>query len=264
MPRICIRERDSAKIRAKLADPERRTNRSARRYLLTRLLKCGNCGEYLVSRPRSDGQRRYVCASGPGFSGCGHLYITADEVEAWVLDACFYRLDSPQLAATLDNRNPATSDLAGSGDMLPRWPNRGCGWTAWRRRGSLLLMRQAIKTPNAPTSPLFSQAVKAGGHIYLSGLVGVDVSTGRLAGQTIKEQTRQALMNCQAVLRAAGATLEDVVEVGVLLTNPDDFAGMNDEYATWFQDAPPTRYVAKLGVDVPGVLVSIRMTAFVG
>jgi site-specific DNA recombinase len=100
-----IKPSDSAKIRAKLADPERRTNRSARRYLLTRLLKCGHCGEYLVSRPRSDGQRRYVCASGPGFSGCGHLYITADEVEAWVLDACFYRLDSPELAASIDSRN---------------------------------------------------------------------------------------------------------------------------------------------------------------
>jgi len=125
-------------------------------------------------------------------------------------------------------------------------------------------MRQAIETPNAPTSPLFSQAVKAGNFIYVSGLVGVDVSTGKLAGQTINEQTRQALMNCQAVLLAARATFEDVVEVGVLLTNPDDFTGMNDEYARWFQDAPPTRYVAKLGVDVPGVLVSIRMIAFVG
>jgi 2-iminobutanoate/2-iminopropanoate deaminase len=124
-------------------------------------------------------------------------------------------------------------------------------------------MRQAIKTPNAPTSPLFSQAVKAGDFIYVSGLVGVDVSTGKLAGPTINEQTRQALMNCQAVLLAAGATFEDVVEVGVLLSNPDDFAGMNDEYATWFRDTPPTRYVAKLGVEVPGVLVSIRMTAFV-
>jgi enamine deaminase RidA (YjgF/YER057c/UK114 family) len=48
-----------------------------------------------------------------------------------------------------------------------------------------------------------------------------------------RQQTRQALLNYQAVLRAAGATLEDVVEIGVLLTNPTDFAGINDEYATW-------------------------------
>jgi enamine deaminase RidA (YjgF/YER057c/UK114 family) len=111
---------------------------------------------------------------------------------------------------------------------------------------------------------LFSQGVKAGGHIYVSGMVGTDVSTGKLAGSTIQEQTRQALNNCQAVLRAAGATLQDVVEVGVLLTNPMDFAGMNDEYATWFPVEPPTRYVAKLGVEIPDVLVSIRMTAFLG
>jgi hypothetical protein len=99
--RPIISRSDSAKIRAKLADPERRTNKSARRYLLVRLLKCGLCGEYLVSRPRSDGQRRYACAAGPGFSGCGHLYVTAAEAEAWVLDACFYRLDSPELAAAM-------------------------------------------------------------------------------------------------------------------------------------------------------------------
>ncbi len=66
------------------------------------------------------------------------------------------------------------------------------------------------------------------------------------------------------MLQAAGATLEDVVEVGVLLTDPTDFGGMNDEYATWFPAEPPTRYVAKLGVEIPGVLVSIRMTAVLG
>jgi hypothetical protein len=53
------------------------------------------------------------------------------------------------------------------------------------------------------------------------------------------------------------------VEVGVLLTDPTDFAGMNEEYATWFPAKPLTRYVAKPGVEIPGVLVSIRMTAFV-
>jgi 2-iminobutanoate/2-iminopropanoate deaminase len=125
-------------------------------------------------------------------------------------------------------------------------------------------MREIIKTPNAPSSALFSQAVKAGPNIYISGLVGVDVSTGKLAGPTIQEQTRQALTNCQAILQAAGATLTDVVEVGVLLSNPADFDGMNAEYATWFRTDPPTRWAAKLGAEVPGLLVSIRMTAYVG
>ena len=125
-------------------------------------------------------------------------------------------------------------------------------------------MREVIHTPSAPSSPLYSQGVKTGGYIHVSGLVGIDVTTGNLAGPTTQEQTRQALTNCQAVLQAAGATLQDVVEVGVLLTNPTDFAEMNDEYATWFPAEPPTRYVAKLGVEIPNVLVSIRMTAFLG
>jgi len=125
-------------------------------------------------------------------------------------------------------------------------------------------MREIISTPEAPGSPLFSQGVKAGQHVYVSGLVGVDVKSGDVAGATIQEQTRQALTNCQAVLAAAGATLDDVVEVGVLLTNPADFAGMNEEYANWFPAEPPARYAAKLGAEIPGILVSIRMTAFVG
>jgi 2-iminobutanoate/2-iminopropanoate deaminase len=125
-------------------------------------------------------------------------------------------------------------------------------------------MRESIGTPDAPGSPLFSQAVKAGGFVYVSGMAGLDPVSGALAGPTITDQVRQSLTNCEAVLRAAGATLDDVVEVGVLLTNPADFAELNEEYGAWFPSTPPTRYVAKLGVEVPGLLVSIRMTAFVG
>jgi 2-iminobutanoate/2-iminopropanoate deaminase len=125
-------------------------------------------------------------------------------------------------------------------------------------------MRQVISTSDAPSSPLYSQAVHAGPFVFTSGLVGIDPTTGELAGPTIQEQTRQSLTNCRTVLESAGASLHDVVEVGVLLTNPADFAGMNEEYTTWFPAEPPTRYVAKLGVELPGLLVSIRMTAYVG
>ena len=90
-----------------------------------------------------------------------------------------------------------------------------------------------------------------------------DLRRPRLAGDTIQDQTRQALANCQAILQASGASLDDVIEVGILLTNPADFTGLNEEYARWFPSEPPTRYVAKLGVELPGLLVSIRMTAFV-
>jgi 2-iminobutanoate/2-iminopropanoate deaminase len=125
-------------------------------------------------------------------------------------------------------------------------------------------MREVIATPDAPSSPLYSQAVRAGNHVYVSGTVGLDVTTGALAGPTIKEQTRQALANCETILHAAGATMDDIVEVGILLTNPGDFAEMNEEYAARFPANPPSRYVAKLGVELPGILVSIRMTAVVG
>ena len=123
--------------------------------------------------------------------------------------------------------------------------------------------RQIITTPDAPSSPLYSQGVKAGQHVLVSGIVGIDPRTGSLAGDTIQAQTRQALTNCHAILQAGGASLDDVIEVGVLLTNPADFAGLNDEYARWFPSEPPTRYVAKLGVEIPELLVSIRMTAFI-
>jgi 2-iminobutanoate/2-iminopropanoate deaminase len=123
------------------------------------------------------------------------------------------------------------------------------------------MTRQIIRTPDAPSSPLFSQAVKAGSTIYTSGIVGMDPKTGQMAGTTIQEQTRQAIRNCENILRAGGATLADVVEVHVLLTRPADFAGLNEEYARHFPTDPPARAVARLGVEIPNVLVSIKMVA---
>jgi 2-iminobutanoate/2-iminopropanoate deaminase len=122
-------------------------------------------------------------------------------------------------------------------------------------------MRQIIRTSDAPSSPLFSQAVRAGSTLYLSGIAGIDPKTNQLVGTTIQEQTRQAFANCDTILRAAGATLDDVVDVLVLLTRPGDFAGLNEEYARHFPTNPPARAVAKLGVEVPNLLVSIKMTA---
>jgi 2-iminobutanoate/2-iminopropanoate deaminase len=124
--------------------------------------------------------------------------------------------------------------------------------------------REALRTDAAPSSPLYAQGTRSGPFIHVSGMVGIDPATGQLAGPTIGEQTRQALANCSAVLEAGHASLDDVVEVGVLLTEPDDFAGMNEAYAEVFATDPPARYVAKLGVVLPGVLVSIRMTAVTG
>src|SRR3954453_8685766 len=99
-----ISAKDGAKIRALLANPERRTNKAARRYLLGGLLVCTHCGERLGARPRSGGKRRYACAKGPGFSGCGRTYINAEQVEQFVAAAVLHRLDSPELQAALEGR----------------------------------------------------------------------------------------------------------------------------------------------------------------
>ena len=123
------------------------------------------------------------------------------------------------------------------------------------------MQKQIIHTPEAPGSTLYSQAVKIGATIYVSGIVGIDPKTNHMAGSTIQEQTRQALLNCESILRAGGAKLENVVDLQVLLARPSDFAGLNEEYAKFFPTDPPARSVGKLGVELPNVLVSIKLTA---
>ena len=125
------------------------------------------------------------------------------------------------------------------------------------------MKKQIVRTEEAPSSPLYSQGVRVGSTIYVSGMAGIDVATKQLAGATIQEQTRQALRNCKAIVEAGGGRLEDVVQVTVLLANPADFAGMNAEYAKVFATEPPARAVTKLGVELPNVLVSIMMTAHI-
>ena len=124
-------------------------------------------------------------------------------------------------------------------------------------------MKTIITSVSAPSSPLYSQGVKVGPFLYVSGMTGVDVATGQQAGPSIQEQTTQSLRNCLAIVEAGGAAKADIVQVTVLLTHPEDFAGMNEAYAEFFATEPPTRAVTKLGVELPNVLVSIMMTAYV-
>jgi 2-iminobutanoate/2-iminopropanoate deaminase len=126
------------------------------------------------------------------------------------------------------------------------------------------MTKQVIHTPSAPSSALYSQGVKTGSTIYVSGMVGVDAVTKQMSGPTIQEQTLQALRNCQAIVEAGGGTLGDVVQVTVLLANPSEFSGMNEAYAQFFPTDPPARAVARLGPELPGVLVSVMMTASLG
>jgi site-specific DNA recombinase len=87
----------TARLRAILLDPSRLTRRAPRRYPLTGLLRCGKCGVKLVARPRQDGVRRYVCAKGPNFSGCGGTAILAEPLEVFIAEAVLHRLDTPSL-----------------------------------------------------------------------------------------------------------------------------------------------------------------------
>jgi hypothetical protein len=106
-----ITRTETARIRAILASPERRKNGTPRRYLLVRLLKCAHCGATMVSRPREDGARRYICAGGVNFTGCGKTYILADTLEQFVVEAVLVRLDSRELAGPLKS-NGADPDAS--------------------------------------------------------------------------------------------------------------------------------------------------------
>ena len=99
------------RIRTLLRDPSRRTNRTARRYLLSGLLRCGRCGTTMNSHPRR-GVRRYVCKSGTTFQGCGQNTIPAEPTEQLVTEAVLYRLDSPDLADGLAGRATSQTHTA--------------------------------------------------------------------------------------------------------------------------------------------------------
>jgi hypothetical protein len=104
-----ITPRQTQQLQAKLRDPDRRTNRASRRYLLTRLLRCSHCKGTLVARPREDGTRRYVCASGPGFGGCGKTTLVADPAEQFIAEAVLRRLESPRLPQARKRRSDDTN-----------------------------------------------------------------------------------------------------------------------------------------------------------
>jgi DNA invertase Pin-like site-specific DNA recombinase len=144
---------ETQRLRAKLKDPERRTNRAARRYLLTRLLRCHHCGTPLVARPRDDGSRRYVCASGPGFGGCGKTTVVADELEAFVVEAVLHRLDSPDLpralnGSTTDDGSEWQAEIehtqAKLDELAELWAEGTIGRSEWLKARAPLEKRQTL------------------------------------------------------------------------------------------------------------------------
>jgi 2-iminobutanoate/2-iminopropanoate deaminase len=128
--------------------------------------------------------------------------------------------------------------------------------------GGETMARNVIRTTAAPRSPAtYSQAVKAGGFVFVSGTGPFELETGKVKGETIQEQTRQCLTNVSAILGAAGSSLDKVVSATVILLEEDDFAGLNEEWVKWFPVDPPARQAAKLPVRIPGMKVSIAVIA---
>ncbi|MGZ6271778.1 MAG: RidA family protein [Candidatus Limnocylindrales bacterium] len=128
------------------------------------------------------------------------------------------------------------------------------------------MTREIISTAEAPGSASYgsfpySQAVKAAGLVFVAGQGPFDPATGAVVGQTIQEQTRQCLKNVEAILRAAGSSMEQVVNATFILRDPDDFAGMNEEWSRWFPADPPARQGARHPLDVEGLRISIAVVA---
>ena len=122
--------------------------------------------------------------------------------------------------------------------------------------------RQIVFTPRAAKPPpTYSQAVKAAGLVFVSGTAPVDPTTGKILGATIQEQTRQCLANVRAILEEAGSSLDKIVSATVVLADEDDFAGMNEEWLSWFPTDPPARQGAQLPAKIPGLKVSIAAIA---
>ena len=124
------------------------------------------------------------------------------------------------------------------------------------------MTRQIVYTPRAAKPPAtYSQAVKAGGLVFVSGTAPVDPATGSITGTTIQEQTRQCLANIAAILEEAGTSIDCLVSATVVLADEDDFPGLNEEWVRWFPTNPPARQGAKLPVRIPGLKVSIAAIA---
>lgn len=121
--------------------------------------------------------------------------------------------------------------------------------------------RTIINSANAPTSPAYSQAVKAAGLVFVSGQGPFDPLTGDVHGETIQEQTRQCLTNVEAILVAAGSALNKIVSATFILADEQDFAGLNEEWMRWFPIDPPARQGAKLPIRPKGMKVSIAVIA---
>ena len=123
------------------------------------------------------------------------------------------------------------------------------------------MTKEIIQTDGAPKSSAYSQAVKSGGFVFISGQGPFDPVSGNVVGESIQEQTRQCLRNVEAILSAAGSSLDRVVSATFILDEESDFVGMNEEWVKWFPSDPPARQGAKLPIHPRGMKISIAVIA---
>ena len=122
--------------------------------------------------------------------------------------------------------------------------------------------QQITTTTGASPMGAYSQGLRAGDFIFVSGQGPIDPTTGKIVGETIEEQTARTLENIKAILEAGGATMADVVKVTAHLTDLSNFVAYNKVYGTYFPDPKPVR--TTVGSQLLGMLVEIDAIAYVG
>ena len=123
-------------------------------------------------------------------------------------------------------------------------------------------MKDVVFTDKAP-KPIgpYSQAVKLGGFVYVSGQIPIDPRTGEVVKGGIKEQTKQVLENVKAILEAAGLTMDDVVMSFVFLADMSEFGDFNEVYSQYFREKPPARVTVAVKSLPKDVRVEIAVIA---
>jgi 2-iminobutanoate/2-iminopropanoate deaminase len=123
-------------------------------------------------------------------------------------------------------------------------------------------MKDVVLTSRAP-KPIgpYSQAIKSGGLVFVSGQVALDPQSGEFVGTEVRQQTERVLENLKAILEAAGVHLSHVVKTTVFLKDMNDFAAMNEVYARYFAAAPPARSTVQAARLPKDALVEIDVIA---
>lgn len=124
------------------------------------------------------------------------------------------------------------------------------------------MKKEIICTDQAPAAiGPYSQAIKMGAMVFVSGQIPIDPATGDIVNGDIKVQTRQVLTHLQSVLEAAGTSMANVVKTTVFITNMDDFSQVNEIYAEFFTMQPPARACVEVSRLPKNVSVEIEAIA---